>query len=77
MCKSGLVKGFDQNDNKLSMGINMAQIDVAFLIMITKKVKTNTDVLGLRMQHRILGNTYGTRVIAKQKHMMKIQAKNL
>jgi hypothetical protein len=43
--------------------------------MITKKVKANINVLGPRMQHGILGNTYGTRAIIKQRHMMKIQAK--
>jgi hypothetical protein len=32
-------------------------------------------VLSLRMQHMILDNIDGTRVIAKQRHMMKIQAK--
>jgi hypothetical protein len=29
------------------MGINVTQIDVAFLIMVTKKVKMNINVLGL------------------------------
>ena len=57
------------------MSINVAQIDVAFLIMITKKVKANLNVLGSRMQHRILGNTYGTHAITMQRHMMKFQAK--
>jgi hypothetical protein len=75
MNKCFLIKGFGQNISKLSIDINVAQIDVAFLIMITKKVKANLNVLGPRMQHRILGNTYGTRAIAKQRHMMKIQAK--
>jgi hypothetical protein len=49
---------FGQNVSKLSVGINVAQIDVTYLIMITKKVKMNINVLGFRMQHRILGNTY-------------------
>ena len=75
MNKSFLIKGFGQNVSKLASGINIAQFDVAFLIMITKKVKANINVLGPRMQHRILGNTYGTRAITKQRHMMKIQAK--
>jgi hypothetical protein len=59
----------------MSMGINVAQIGVAFLIMITKKVKANISVLELQMQHRVFGNTYGTHSIAKQRHMMKIQVK--
>jgi hypothetical protein len=75
MNKCFLIKGFGQNVSKLASGINVAQIDVALIIMITKKVKANLNVFGPRMQHKILGNTYGTRVIAKQRHMMKIQAK--
>ena len=75
MNKSFLIKGFGQNVSKLSLGINVAQIDIAFFIMITKKVKANINVLGPRMQHMILGNTYGTRASAKQRHMMKIQVK--
>jgi hypothetical protein len=75
MCKSNLIKGFGQSASKLPMGVNVVQIDVAFLIMITKKVKANINALGLRMQHKILGNTYGTRAIAKQGHMRKLQAK--
>jgi hypothetical protein len=43
--------------------------------MITKKLKASINELGLQMQHMILGNTYGTCAIAKQGHMMKIQAK--
>jgi hypothetical protein len=75
MNKSFFIKGFGQNISKLASGINIAQFDVSFLIMITKKVKENINVLGPRMQHRVLGNTYGTRAITKQMHMMKIQAK--
>jgi hypothetical protein len=75
MCKSRLIKGFGENVCQLTMGINMAKIDVAFLRMVTKKVKANINVLGPRMQHRILDNTYGTRAITKQRHLMKIQAK--
>jgi hypothetical protein len=48
------------------MGINMSQIGAAFLRMVRKKVKTNINVLGLRMQHKILSNTYGTLAITKQ-----------
>jgi hypothetical protein len=73
--KSRLIKGFGQNDSKLHVGNNVAQIDVAFLILITKKVKVNINVLSLRMQHWILGNTYGTRAITKQRHIMKLYAK--
>jgi hypothetical protein len=75
MSKYGLVEGFGQNFNKLHVGINMAQIDVPFLIMILKKVKVNIDVLGFRMQHGIFGYTYGTRAMKKLGHMMKIQTK--
>jgi hypothetical protein len=75
MNKCFCIKGFGQNVSKLATGINIAQFDVAFLIMITKKVKENLNVFGPQMQDKILGNTYGTRAIAKQRHMMKIQAK--
>jgi hypothetical protein len=75
MCKSRLIKGFVENVSQLLMGINVAQINVTFLRMLTKKVKANINVLGPRMQHRILSNTYGTHVVTKQRHLMKIQAK--
>jgi hypothetical protein len=74
MCKSRLIKGFGENVSQLSMGINVAKILIAFLRMVMKSVKANINVLDLRMQHMIIGNTYGTRAIAKQRHMMKIQA---
>jgi hypothetical protein len=45
------------------MRIIVAKIDVAFLRMVTKKVKSNINVLGPQMQHRILSNTYGTHAI--------------
>jgi hypothetical protein len=75
MDKCFLIKGFGQDVSKLASSIDVTQFDVVFLIMITKKVNVNINVLGPRMQHMILGNTYGTRVIAKRRHMMKIQAK--
>jgi hypothetical protein len=34
MCKSRLIKGFGENVSQLTMGINLAQIDVAFLKMV-------------------------------------------
>jgi hypothetical protein len=36
MSKCGLIDGFGQNVSKLPMGINVAQIDVPFLLMILK-----------------------------------------
>jgi hypothetical protein len=47
MCKSRLIKWFGENVSQLSMGINMVQIDVAFLRMVAKKVKANINQLGL------------------------------
>jgi hypothetical protein len=41
-----LIKWFGQNVSKLASSINVAQFDVAFLIMVTKKVKANINVLG-------------------------------
>jgi hypothetical protein len=75
MNKSFFIKGFGQNVSNLVSGINIAHIDVTFLIMITKKVKANINVFDPPMQHRILGNTYDTRAITKKRHTMKIQAK--
>jgi hypothetical protein len=65
MSKCGMMERFDHNVSKLPMGINVAQIDVPFLIMIWEKGKANINVLGLQMQRMILGNTYGTCAIAK------------
>jgi hypothetical protein len=47
MCKSGLIKEVGPNVSKLPVGINVAQVDVTFLIMIMKKVKADINVLGL------------------------------
>jgi hypothetical protein len=47
MCKSGLIKAFDENITKLSMCVSMAKIYVPFLIMISHKIKVDINVLGL------------------------------
>jgi hypothetical protein len=47
MHKCGLIKGFGQNVSKMLIGTNVVQINVAFLTMITKKVKANINVLAL------------------------------
>jgi hypothetical protein len=47
MSKCGLIEGFGQNVSKLPMGINMVQISVPFLIIISEKVKANINVLGI------------------------------
>jgi hypothetical protein len=44
MCKSRLIKEFGENVSQLSMGINVVQNDVAFLRMVTKKVKVNINI---------------------------------
>jgi hypothetical protein len=49
LCKSGLVKGFCEEICNLLVGINMMNISVPFLIMISEKMKVNIDVFGLRM----------------------------
>jgi hypothetical protein len=58
-------QGFCEDICKMSGGINMVKINVPFLIMISEKMKAEIDVIGLGMQHEILGNTYGTRAITK------------
>jgi hypothetical protein len=60
---------------KLYVGINTVKINVPFLIMISEKMRANIDVLSLRMKHEIFGNADGTRVIKKESHMRKLQAK--
>jgi hypothetical protein len=75
MCKSGLIKGFCEDVCKLTVGINMVKINVPFIIMISNKMKADIDVLGLRMHHRIFGNSDGTRAITMKRHMRKLQAK--
>jgi hypothetical protein len=62
MCNGRQINGFGKNNSQLMMDINVVQINVTFLRMVTKKVKANINMLGPRMQHRILLNTYGTRV---------------
>jgi hypothetical protein len=57
------------------MGIDVAQIDVTFLRIVMKKLKMNINMLGPWMKHMILCNTYGTRAITKQRHLIKNQAK--
>jgi hypothetical protein len=47
MCKSRLVKGFRENVSQLSLGINVAQINVTFLRMVTKKGKRTSMCLVL------------------------------
>ena len=47
MCKSRLINSFGKNISQLTMGIDVAQIDVAFLRMVTNKVKVNIYVLGI------------------------------
>jgi hypothetical protein len=59
------------------MGIDIIKINVLFLVMISVKMKVDIDVLGLRMQHRIFGNTDVTSAITKQRHMLKLLAKIL
>jgi hypothetical protein len=59
MCKSRLIKGFGENVRQLTMGINVPQIDVAFLRMVTKKMKANINVFGSRMQHKISWEHFG------------------
>jgi hypothetical protein len=43
--KLGLVKGFGKNIYKLVLGINVVQIDITFLIVVTQKVKVDFYVL--------------------------------
>ena len=45
-CKSCLIEGFGEDIRKLVLSGHMPQLDVAFLVVITQKVKTHIDMLG-------------------------------
>lgn len=45
--KLGLVKWFGEDIYKLVLGINVVQIDITFLIVVTQEVKANFYVLCL------------------------------
>ena len=61
--KSTQVQGLGQYIRDLVVGVNMDQINIASLNMISKKMEANIDVLGLGMQHRVLGHANSTRTI--------------
>ena len=46
-CKLGLVKWFSEDICKLVLGINVVQIDITFLIVVTQEVKADFYVLCL------------------------------
>ena len=45
MCKLSLVNGFGEDICKLVLGINVVQIDITFLIVVTQEVKADFYVL--------------------------------
>jgi hypothetical protein len=47
MSKCRLIEWFGQNVSKLRMSINVEEMDVLFLIMISDKVKANIKLLGI------------------------------
>ena len=54
------------------LGVNVAKVNVSFLIMITQEVKAHINVFGLRVENRVFGYTYGTCAITKQRHSSEI-----
>ena len=62
--KVRLVQRFGEDIGKLELGVNVPQIDVPFLNMVTKKMEANINMLCFRMKHGILGDTDGTGAIA-------------
>jgi uncharacterized protein YdeI (YjbR/CyaY-like superfamily) len=46
-CKVRLIQGFCEYVCELVTGVNMAQVNVTLLIVITKKVKAHINVFGL------------------------------
>jgi hypothetical protein len=41
-----LVKGFDEGIYKLVLGINMAQVNIPFLIVVSQEMKADLYVFG-------------------------------
>jgi hypothetical protein len=54
------------------LGINVVQINITFLIVVTQEVKANFYVLYLRVEDWVFGYAYGTGAITKQRHSPKL-----
>jgi len=52
----------------LVLGVNVAKVNVSFLIMITQEVKAHINVFGLGLENWVFGYTYGTCAVTKQRH---------
>jgi len=45
-CKLGLVKGFGEDIYELVLGVNMAQVNIPFLIVVSQEVKVDLYMFG-------------------------------
>ena len=52
----------------------MVDGDVALQHMITKKMMTNLDVLGLRVLNWVMSNLDSTLIVAVERHILHIDA---
>ena len=75
--KRSLIERLCENVLKLVLGIDMPEVNVALLIVVSQKMKSNINMLGLRMKHWILSHTNGTRAITQQRHFSKLKTKIL
>jgi hypothetical protein len=59
----------------LVLGVDVFQVNVALLIVVTKKVVANLYVFGFGVEDWVFGNTDGTRAITKKWHSPELQTK--
>jgi hypothetical protein len=71
-CKLGLVKGFDKDICKLVLGVNVAQVYIILLIVITLEMKVHLYMFGFLVENGILSYTYGTGAVTKQRNSPKL-----
>jgi len=45
-CKLGLVKGFGEDIYELVLGVNMAQVNIPFLIVVSQEVEADLYMFG-------------------------------
>jgi hypothetical protein len=69
--KLGLVKWFGEDICKLVLGINVVQINITCIIVVTQEVKADFYVLCFLVEDWVFGYAYGTGAITKQKHSPK------
>jgi hypothetical protein len=67
-----LVKEFGKDICKLVLGVNVAQVYITILIVITQEMKAHLYMFGFLVENGILSYTYGTGAVTKQSHSPKL-----